>query len=37
MRQIVISAIVMLALDILYLNLFKDYFNKVVNNIQGDL
>ena len=36
MRQIVISAIVMLALDILYLNLFKDYFNKVVNNIQGD-
>ena len=35
MRQIIISAIVMLALDILYLNLFKGYFNKVVINIQG--
>ena len=35
MKQIIISAIVMLALDILYLNLFKDYFNKVVTNIQG--
>ncbi len=33
--QIIISAIVMLSLDILYLNLFKGYFNKVVNNIQG--
>ena len=35
MRQIIISAIVMLTLDIVYLNLFKDYFNKVVTNIQG--
>tara|TARA_B000000557_G_scaffold244180_1_gene225589 strand:- start:906 stop:1277 length:372 start_codon:yes stop_codon:yes gene_type:complete len=35
MMQIIISAIVMLSLDILYLNLFKGYFNKVVNNIQG--
>ena len=35
MKQIIISAIVMLALDILYLNLFKGYFNTVVTNIQG--
>ena len=35
MKQIIISAVVMLALDILYLNLFKGYFNKVVTNIQG--
>ena len=35
MKQIIISAIVMLALDIVYLNLFKDYFNTVVTNIQG--
>ena len=35
MRQIIISAIVMLALDILYLNLFRGYFNTVVTNIQG--
>ena len=35
MRQIIISAIVMLTLDILYLGLFKNYFNKVVTNIQG--
>ena len=35
MRQIIISAIVMLTLDIVYLNLFKGYFNKVVTNIQG--
>ena len=35
MRQIIISAIVMLTLDIVYLGLFKNYFNKVVTNIQG--
>ena len=35
MRQIIISSIVMLVFDIVYLKLFKDYFNKVVNNIQG--
>ena len=35
MKQIIISAIVMLTLDIVYLGFFKNYFNKVVTNIQG--
>jgi len=35
MNQIIISAIVMLVLDSIYLNLFKLYFNNIVENIQG--
>jgi uncharacterized membrane protein len=33
--QTIISAIVMLILDTVYLGLFKNYFNQVVTNIQG--
>ena len=35
MMQTIISAIVMLILDTVYLGLFKNYFNQVVTNIQG--
>ena len=33
--RLLVSAIVFVCLDALYLNLFKNYFNKQVQNIQG--
>ena len=33
--RLLVSAIIFVCLDALYLNLFKDYFSKQVQNIQG--
>jgi len=35
MKQILISAIIMLLLDAVYLNIFSDFFNDVVMKVQG--
>ena len=35
-KQLLISSIIMLTLDSVYLTTFSNYFNKVVKNIQGE-
>ena len=36
LKQIIISGIVLLALDFIYLSLFSDFFNSVVKKVQGE-